>query len=156
MDLLKAGKVRSAIPCNECEKPSCIYSQLKLSRDQEAVLQQIKEAYWFICGDGLDSDAVITRCCLTCTSPMESQYFSACSGCGLPAVCHYCGTLENLLDDYEDYKEDLYSKFSSVRPLCAPCRAKGLEAKTWGQIIKNKKENPTLNIRSRVYTIITE
>ncbi len=70
---------------------------------------------------------------------METHYYS-CSQ-RLPPVCYHCGTVEQLLDDYNEFIATLYTQYQVVRPLCQSCHTAGKPPKTWGKkFFDNKKK----------------
>lgn len=130
---LKAGKVRDIITCVDCQKPRCVYSEKSLTLYQEYRLRGIKDDIWYVCGDSLGEDLpFITKHAISCSSPIETPYYRN-SNCQFPPVCSHCGTAEELLDDFSEYMEDMFAKYSVVRPICERCRAAGKEASTWGR-----------------------
>ena len=75
-----------------------------------------------------------------CTSDIELTYYGSGAKTFLPPVCVYCGSEENLLNDYDDYITRLCETYSVVRPLFNQCRTKGLDAKTWGAKFHKKRK----------------
>ncbi|KAK3106649.1 hypothetical protein FSP39_024523 [Pinctada imbricata] len=131
-DVFKSGKARDVLYCGECSKPRIVYSNSKLDRAQEEILKQIQENGGYTCGCGVPEDCgLVVRKCLTCASEVEVIYYSGNLKHFLPPCCIYCGDREHLLDDSDEYIEQLYEDYSVIRPLCASCRDKGLDAKTW-------------------------
>jgi hypothetical protein len=51
----------------------------------------------------------------------------------LKFVVFYCGDTENLIEDADEYIQNLLEHFSVVRPICINCRRQGKETKTWGK-----------------------
>jgi len=51
----------------------------------------------------------------------------------VPPCCFYCGDTENLIEDVDEYIQNLREHFSVVRPICINCKRQGKEAKTWGK-----------------------
>ncbi|CAC5419773.1 unnamed protein product [Mytilus coruscus] len=103
-DLFKNTKVREVVLCSECSKPRCIFSEKKLSREQDELILRLKEYSFYTCGGALvqyDSETVdiVVREGLACNSPIETTYYSASLKHYLPPVCVHCGTAEDLLDD---------------------------------------------------------
>ncbi|XP_063434558.1 uncharacterized protein LOC134715936 [Mytilus trossulus] len=143
-DLFKNNKVREVILCSECSKPRCIFSEKKLSREQDELILRLKEDSFYTCGGALvqdDSETVdiVVREALACNSPIETTYYSASLKHYLPPVCVHCGTAEDLLDDNNPYISALYEQYSVVRPLCEVCRNSGKDTKTWGKKFVGKK-----------------
>ncbi|CAC5366418.1 unnamed protein product [Mytilus coruscus] len=133
-DVLKSGKSRDVILCSECFKPRCVYSNTKMTREQDGILLRIKEDDNYTCGDAFPEDSgLFVRESLSCNSEVEINYFGAAMRHFVPPCCIYCGKTEDLLDDEDDYIQNLYTMFSVVRPLCKTCRTSGKEAKTWGE-----------------------
>ena len=136
---LKAGKVRDIITCVDYQKACCVYSAKSLTLNQECHLKRIKDDTWYVCGDSLEEDLpFITRQAISCASPIETPYYRN-SNCQFPPVCSHCGTGEQLLDDFSEYMEVMFEKYSVVRPICERCRAPGKEASTWGRKCFKKK-----------------
>ena len=101
---------------------------------QEEQLRQLRISRDYLCGDGApeNSEFCVKRC-LSCSSEVETTYYSASLRHFLPPVCIFCGKEDGLLNDDVPYMEELYANFSTVRPLCEHCRGQGKEAKTWGR-----------------------
>ncbi|XP_052250554.1 uncharacterized protein LOC127857879 isoform X2 [Dreissena polymorpha] len=141
-EILRNEKLRDAVLCGECSRPRCVFSPNKLDRQQEEFLRNIKACHSYICGDQLeDAPDLYVRRCVTCSSEVETAYFSAKCRHYLPPVCIHCGSPDCLLDDNDAYVADLYIKYSIVRPICVSCRHSGKEAKTWGakKFVKKQK-----------------
>ncbi|XP_052268364.1 uncharacterized protein LOC127869745 [Dreissena polymorpha] len=141
-EILRNEKLRDAVLCGECSRPRCVFSPNKLDRQQEEFLRNIKACHSYICGDQLeDAPDLYVRRCVTCSSEVETAYYSAKCRHYLPPVCIHCGTPDSLLDDNDAYVADLYTKYSIVRPICVSCRHSGKEAKTWGakKFVKKQK-----------------
>lgn len=134
-EYFKSTKVKHFIKCVECGKPRCVFLDKKCTSEQEKVLARIKEEMFYVCGDSLGSEFVVRRA-LTCTSEIETVYFS--SGICLPPVCVYCGSTDGLLDDFDEYISAQKELYSVVRPLCKKCKDSGKEAKTWGRKFAKK------------------
>ncbi|XP_060064184.1 uncharacterized protein LOC132544583 [Ylistrum balloti] len=118
-DVLKAGKARDTLHCNDCGRPRGVY------------LRQIREEGDFVCSESLSEESgLVTRQSINCTSELEITYYSAPLRAIAPPCCVYCGAQEGFLDEYI---ERLLAEFPVVRPLCLSCRYKGLDAKTWGE-----------------------
>ena len=104
--LLIASKVRGVIVCVECNKPRCVYAASTLSYQEKTLLKQAKDTNVYTCGSELFTPntplhgTVVCRQALTCTHPMEAQYYS--SSCPtFPPVCWYCASPEEMLADDE-------------------------------------------------------
>ncbi|XP_052212795.1 uncharacterized protein LOC127847150 [Dreissena polymorpha] len=141
-EILRNEKLRDAVLCGECSRPRCVFSPNKLDRQQEEFLRNIKACHSYIYGDQLeDAPDLYVRRCVTCSSEVETAYFSAKCRHYLPPVCIHCGSPDCLLDDNDAYVADLYTKYSIVRPICVSCRHSGKEAKTWGakKFVKKQK-----------------
>ncbi|XP_045162284.2 uncharacterized protein LOC123527081 [Mercenaria mercenaria] len=140
-DILKAQKVRDVIKCGECNKPRLVYSSSRTERAQDAYLHRVKEDRLYICGDQLEENCgLFMQRTINCNSDISISYYSPNCSRWTVAVCCYCGSPDNIMDDNEPYIQDLYTKYSKVRPLCHPCRTAGKDAKTWGQkFIKKRK-----------------
>ena len=65
--LLKNTKVRQLIFCEECLKPRCIYAVSRLSKEEEIIIERVRETKTYTCGSVLfppDSplrDTIIVR-----------------------------------------------------------------------------------------------
>ena len=124
--MLVAGKVRGTIKCGECLKPRCIYSNAKLTRQEELELVTVKESNVYTCGASLfprESCGIVVREALVCTSLIESQYYSA-TLVHFPPVCYYCGLGEESLVDSEEIQE-LKQMYAIVLPICFVCLSDG-------------------------------
>ena len=82
---------------------------------------------------------MVVREAISCTTEVETSYFSTSLRHYLPPVCIHCGTIENLLDDTNPYICALYEQFSIVRPICETCKSNGKDARTWGKNFLNKR-----------------
>ena len=123
--MLVAGKVRGTIKCGECLKPRCIYSNAKLTRREELELVTVKESNVYTCGASLfprESCGIVVREALVCTSPTESQNYSA-TLVHFPPVCYYCGLGEESLVDSEEIQ--LKQMYAIVHPICFVCLSDG-------------------------------
>ena len=106
---------------------------------QDSFVTRTRDESWFICGDGLPEDTrLVVKRSINCSSPIENAYFSA--PIYLPKVCVHCGLEENLLDDFDEYITEMMNSYSTVRPLCSVCRAKGKEAVTWSKKFFKKQK----------------
>ena len=80
----------------------------------------------YTCGSSLflrESGGIAVREALVCTSPIESQYYSAVLVHFLP-VCYYCGLGEESLVDNEEVQE-LKQMYAVVYPICFVCLSDG-------------------------------
>lgn len=59
----------------------------------------------------------------------------------VPHCCFYCGDTENLIEDVDEYIQNLLEHFSVIRHICINYRRQGKEAKTWGKRFFKKKKN---------------
>jgi hypothetical protein len=85
---------------------------------QDAVLRRLKI---YVCGDAItDINGLVTLRAINCQSDVEIAYYSSSFSRIAPTVCCYCGTEDNLLDDNNIYIQELYTKFSKVRPSVKP------------------------------------
>ncbi|XP_056008509.1 uncharacterized protein LOC130051170 [Ostrea edulis] len=143
-EIFKTQKVRDVIVCGECSKPRCVYSDKKLTREQEELLLRLKEEHLYTCGDSLvpedvEDPGMVVREAVNCLTEVETSYFSTSLKHYLPPVCVHCGKVDNLLDDTDPYISALYEKYSVVRPLCEYCKNTGKDARTWGKKFLPKK-----------------
>ena len=127
--LLVRAKVRAVVECTDCCKPRCVFSNSKLTADEEIALNRIKESCLYACGSALfpqDSpsiSSIIVKEALTYASPIEIQYYNAVL-VHFPQVCYYCGaTGECLIED--DTTVDLRKAYAVVLPLCFLCKSEG-------------------------------
>ena len=134
--LLVASKVRNVIVCVECRKPRCVFAAGTLSTVQRDHLKLIIGGKMYTCGSGLFPpqsplhETVICRQALSCTDPMEAQYYSSvCTK--FPPVCWFCGSPEEMLSD-DELVMNLRSEYAIVRPICFLCRSDGKRPATWG------------------------
>ena len=120
--MLVAGKVRGIIKCGECFKPRCIYSNAKQTRQEETEIVTVKESNVYTCGSSFpcESGGIAVREALVCTSPIESQYYSAVL-VHFPPVCYHCGLGEESLVDNEELKH----MYAVVHPICFVCLSDG-------------------------------
>ena len=58
----------------------------------------------------------------------------------LPPCCFYCCDTEYLIEDVDEYIQNLLENFSVVRPICINCRRQRKEAKTLGKRFFSKKQ----------------
>ena len=142
-----AQEVRALIKCALCRKPRCIYPNTKLTGNVKANVEFIISDGEYACGGSFTDDesylrhAVVVRRQLTCTSPLETMYFSA--KIGFPVVCCQCGGASGapLVDD--DETKALKRKFTVVRSVCSSCKRSRLEPMTRAPKFddpKNKKK----------------
>lgn len=82
-------------------------------------------------------DEIVTRVDLTCSSPIETQYYGA-ALVGFEDCCYHCGSMTCILEPTDPYIHDLKESFHMVRPICRGCRNGGKEAATRGP--KNAKK----------------
>ncbi|WAR14847.1 hypothetical protein MAR_004952 [Mya arenaria] len=136
----EAPKARDVVRCAECHKPRVVHSPSKTDREQDALLRRMKEENLYVCGDPMaDDSGLVTLRASNCTSDVEIAYYSSGFSKVVPPVCCYCGTEDELLDDNYVYIQDMYTKFSKVRPLCKLCHGNGRVAKTWGKKFIKKR-----------------
>ncbi|XP_056009061.1 uncharacterized protein LOC130051279 [Ostrea edulis] len=136
-ELFKSQKVRDVVFCGECSKPRCVYSNKKMTTEQEELLRRIKEDRFYSCGGSLlpaDSDnlGLVVKESVSCSSEVETNYFTTSLRHYLPPICIHCGSAENLLDDSDPYISSLYEEYSVVRPICFQCRNAGKDTKNLG------------------------
>jgi hypothetical protein len=145
--LLVAGKVRTIIVCSDCNKPRCVYAAASLASVERNRLKCLAETHVYTCGSILFPPesplhhTIVCRQTLSCSSPMETQYYSG-AATAFPPVCWYCASPEETLTN-DDFMEDLKSQFAVVRPICFLCRSDGKRPATWGasNVAKRKKKN---------------
>ena len=109
----------------------CLYSNSKLNDVVERSVKEIIADGEYACGGSFFDDenhlrhSVVARRQLTCSSPLETTYYSA--KISLPPLCHHCGSTSGAqLADLSDVSE----RFAQVRPMCLHCKAKGLKPAT--------------------------
>ena len=128
-ELLVNTKVRTVIICGECVKPHCVYSKKKLSATEQAKLTDVKNSWVYTCGSTLfppssmfHSTIVVCQN-ITCSSPMETYYFST-TMAHFPPVCYWCGAIEDALVKDDQYYE-LTRNYQTVYAICFFCKAEG-------------------------------
>jgi hypothetical protein len=80
---------------------------------------------------------VVVRQSITCSSPQETQYYSAKKAAFIDR-CYYCGLTEPLVDN--DEMKELKERYASVRPLCVRCKAEGKQPETRGEKNVGKRQ----------------
>ena len=79
-------------------KPRCIYAVSKLHKEEEIIIERVREArtLTYTCGSTLFSpdsplhNTIVVRCNCCRADPVEAAYFSATLK-KFPPVCFYCG-----------------------------------------------------------------
>lgn len=107
-----------------------MYSVSKLSREQIALVESIKDSNLYTCGaplfpPGLPfENSIVVREALVCSSYIETQYYSAVLVHFEP-VCYFCGLggEESLIDN--DEIRELKSSYAVVYPICFLCQSDG-------------------------------
>ncbi|SMN01555.1 hypothetical protein SPONL_2127 [uncultured Candidatus Thioglobus sp.] len=146
-DLFNATKVRDVIRCQECHKPRCIFSKSKLSLVDKCIVERVKDSSLFTCGCGLFHksssffETIVVRQKISCTAPMEAQYFSS-KLVSFPPVCYYCGCPEEMLST-DPAIAQLKEEYSVVRPICFLCVSSGKKVYTShpSNMAKRRKKN---------------
>lgn len=134
--LLVAGKVRRIIVCSDCSKPRCVYAAASLASEEKNRLKCLNETEVYTCGSTLFPPesplhrTVVCRQALSCSSPMETQYYSGVAT-AFPPVCWYCASPEEMLTN-DEFMANLRSQYAVVRPICFLCRSDGKRPATWG------------------------
>ena len=130
-DVLVGQKVRAVVKCALCDKPRCLYSNSKFNTVVERNVKEIIKDGEYACGGSFVDDenylrhSVVARRQLTCSSPLETTYYSC--KLSLAPLCFHCGSTSGAkLADLSDMSE----KFAQVRPLCLHCKGQGLKAAT--------------------------
>ena len=106
--LFRNTRVRGCMVCQECLKPRCIYAASVLSDGHKAAVRIVEDSRLYSCGsplfgsDSPISTTVVIRQKLSCSSPMESTYYSA-TLVSLPPVCYWCGVCKDALVYDEEY-----------------------------------------------------
>lgn len=127
--LLVCGKVQCMITCSECHKPSCVYSQSKLTTGQVTQAAGIKNSSLYTCGAPLFppgmcyKENLVVREALVCSWYVKTQYYSSVL-VQFPPVCYYCGQCEETLTANSEMKE-LKSSYALVYPIHFLCFSKG-------------------------------
>ena len=133
--------MRLAIRCNECSKPRCIYSKRALNPREMRELHRLTRKYEFVCGCLITNDVsflsgeVFTRLELTCSAPVEFQYYAAPILTRADCCCQ-CGGDKGVIN------KDLKKTHRTVLPLCIKCKAKGKTAMKRGPITVRQKKQP--------------
>ena len=141
--LFVAAKVRDVIHCMECAKPRCIYAPEKLDSETLILVEHIKDQdSTYTCGSPLfDMESPIkVRIGITCTSPMEAQYYTA-KLHKFPPVCYHCGQ-ENLPETSTELDKSLQKSYTTVRPICTDCENLGKEPGVRGAKNVGKRQKP--------------
>nr|XP_022291341.1 uncharacterized protein LOC111102766 [Crassostrea virginica] len=143
-EVFKTQKVCGIVVCEEYLKPRCIYSDKKLTREQEELLLRLMEDHLYTCGNSLVPEDVVdpgifVREAINCTTEVETFYFSTSLKHYLPPVCVPCGSVDNLLEETDPYISSLYEQYSVVRPICENCKTIGRDARTWGKIFAQEE-----------------
>lgn len=126
-DLFRNTRVRKVVTCQECLKPRCIYAANVLSFEEKAAVKVIDESRLYTCGMPLFPgesplhSTIVARQKLTCSSPIEAQYYSA-KLVTLPCVCYWCGGAEETIV-FDDLYTQLQREYQVVRPLCFMCKS---------------------------------
>ena len=127
--LFNSSKVRSIMHCQECFKPKCVYSSRKLNWNETVLLKSVTEEKLYTCGSAVFQptsevvDTIVVRQNVSCTDPVETQYFTA-TLVSFSLVCYYCGIEEESFVE-DDEMERLRNEFAVVRPLCFLCKSDG-------------------------------
>ncbi len=117
------------IVCGECTKPRCVYARSKLCRAESVAVENVKDSHLYTCGSSIFPpsseyyDSIVLRENITCSDPIELQYFSS-TLVHYPPLCYWCGNAEETLVRDEDLVE-LQRKFQTVRPICFFCISDG-------------------------------
>lgn len=118
--LLTAQRVHDVIICSECSKPRCIFSNNKLSAQEQCLLDQVKENNDYSCGSPLvppEHDLhgkVFVRILQRCSDHIELAYYSCKQA--YDGVCCYCTSS----DASKPHK--FLQEFHTVLPICENCR----------------------------------
>lgn len=144
--LFNSSKVRSVIHCQECFKPRCVFASQKLQWNEKLLVKEVADEKLYTCGSSLFEpnsplvDSVVVRRNIGCTTPIESQYFSA-KLVSFPPVCYYCGVSEeSFVDDATIHQ--LRQEYAVVRPICFLCQSEG--KKPFVKMPTNVKKRPRL------------
>ena len=122
--LFNNAKVRQVIFCGECFKPRCIFAISKLRKEEEIVVERVKEAKTYSCGSPLfppDSPLHVTIIVRCCADPVEGVYYTATLKI-FPPVCFYCGMAEGFVTEGI---VELQRQYAVVRPLYFLCQSEG-------------------------------
>ena len=128
-ELFRNTHVRRVINCQDCLKPRCVFATKVLTTEEKAAIALVDESRLFSCGvplfppDSPIHKTIVVRQKLTCSSPIEAQYYSA-KLVKLPAVCYCCGGCGETLV-YNEHFTQLQPEFQIVRPICFLCSAEG-------------------------------
>lgn len=136
--------VKCVFICTECEKPRVVYAATKLSQQEMATIERIKQLFQYTCGSSLQElktadnrtpqvNALLDKCFiranLTCEMSLEVPYFS--SGC-FRDLCFYCGGDNELQSEAGAYP--ICPDCSSTKTL--PLKRKNINLK---ETVKTKK-----------------
>ena len=108
-----------------------MYSEKKLSQEQQNQLDQAEDEHDYVSGGPLLSadhplfGTVVAEHGITCASHISANYFS--SKICLPNCCYVCGKTEDLAD-----ASHLQGQFQTIHLVCEACAAKGRTPRTRG------------------------
>ena len=117
------NSARFALPCGQCGKPRCVYSEATLKGNviATATRERLEEDNLFYCSAPLlPSDdpmfkTLFVKTDLRCRSPVETTYYLRKLG---PLVCGNCGAAEDVLVDVPESWKELWGV---VAPQCDSC-----------------------------------
>ena len=135
-----AQTARATVLCTECQKPRLIFSNKKLTLQQELRLAKTLSHYNFTCGSHLlppDSPQYMlllsTKGNINCAHPIEVAFYGA--DMGRKDLCCLCASPEGVTDPL------LKEHFKTVLPIRDACRSEGKSTVTlrpFGKTNKNK------------------
>lgn len=121
--LCTTQNVRAIVSCVECCKPRAIYSRHKLTDRQLLSVVLATSEFDYTCGSPLLPPqnnlykTVMCRSNMTCSFPVELQYYS--SGLGRNDICCLCA------DEDAEVDQELKKTYKTVLPLCDNCKNQG-------------------------------
>jgi hypothetical protein len=124
--VLVSAKIRDYIKCNSCRKTRCLYSDSRLTEQENQDLNSVLQTYTYSCGSPIfpeDHDLakkIFVRVRISCDSPIELLYYSSKKVGNIP-ICYWCGTDK----DFVTVPQSLQEKFRLVYPLCSTCNESG-------------------------------
>ena len=107
----------------------------KLSHSEFDALTRVKDSKLYTCGSALFppgsvvADTIVVKEALSCTSPIERQYYSSVL-VKLPPMCYYCGIGDESQFVNDQEIKELCQCYAVVLPICFLCKSKGKKVYT--------------------------
>ena len=134
-----AAKVRGYLICSECGKRRVVYSSATLLQRERIQLQRTQEELHYTCGAAAFPgshdlfDKLVVKEGMSCSTPIETTYYTGSGASRFEDICYYCGDNEILEDN--DEIDELKAQYGIVRPICESCFAKGLRPNVRNKIM---------------------